>query len=138
MKKVSRAQGNKRLLQLAEFLEKLPRDKFDFSTWGRESSCGTVACALGWAPSMPFAKNMGIRLKAEFLGHEVMSFFMNGRFVTEFTVSKELFGLYDGATLFLFTPTDKDDLLGNNGLSMSSTAKKVAANIRRFVAIRSS
>jgi hypothetical protein len=60
----------KRLLKLADFLDKLPRKKFDFTTWvnkftwgGKaDLSCGTTACAMGWATTIPAFRKLGLRL----------------------------------------------------------------------------
>ncbi len=55
----------KRLLKLADFLDKLPRAKFDFGVIAMQDGkpmlealkagkerCGTVACAIGWMPAV--------------------------------------------------------------------------------------
>lgn len=42
----------RRLLRLARFLRKLPSERFDYTTWGRTTSCGTVACAVGHCPDV--------------------------------------------------------------------------------------
>lgn len=43
-----------RLLKLAEFLDKLPKEKFDFSSVisKNEGKCGTICCAVGWLPTV--------------------------------------------------------------------------------------
>lgn len=58
----------KRLMLLANFLEKLPEGRFDYSRWvgndweGREDfSCGTTACAFGWAATLPELREAGLR-----------------------------------------------------------------------------
>jgi len=38
-----------KLLKMADFVETLPEETFDLSTWKRETDCGTVCCAIGWA-----------------------------------------------------------------------------------------
>ncbi len=53
--------GAERMLRLAEFLDLLPRERFDFSITREEYSaedaeagetvCGTVGCAIGWCPN---------------------------------------------------------------------------------------
>lgn len=142
MKRVSRVTSNKRLLQLAAFLEELPGKHFDFSVWGTEAECGTVACALGWAVTMPFAKRYGITLKRVLIGFAGLSFYKDGNFTYGDEVGMDLFGLSDEAIEFLFTPgdpySDGGEAFGSNGLDKTSSAKTVAVHIRRFVAIRSS
>jgi hypothetical protein len=58
----------RRLLKLAAFLEKLPRERFDFSLWvgrdwggAQDLSCGTTACAMGFGVAM-FGKQCRVRL----------------------------------------------------------------------------
>lgn len=51
-------EGNANLLKLADFLEKLPAERFDYKRYASgalnlEPSCGTVGCALGWATAIP-------------------------------------------------------------------------------------
>ena len=61
------------LLELADFLEKLDPNRFDIRTWRRPSKdsvgfvsdkqlltdCNTVACAIGWAVTLPKWKAAG-------------------------------------------------------------------------------
>lgn len=67
--------GKRRLLKLAEFLEtaKIPRKRFDMSTWAEAQGdscvadvqlkdCGTAACACGWATTIPSFRKAGFRL----------------------------------------------------------------------------
>src|SRR5260370_769502 len=62
---------NERLLRLASYLEKLPRDKFRFDSWiqfegsdlyNNDEFCGTKACALGHAALMPEFRQLGLRI----------------------------------------------------------------------------
>lgn len=59
----------RRLLKLAAFLEKLPPERFNFGSWVGENwrgkqdlSCGTTACAMGWAATMRPFRRLGLRL----------------------------------------------------------------------------
>lgn len=76
--------GRRRVMRLIDFMEKLPSsaDKhFNMSMWvdfsdlsGRCASdlvtrkdlmsCGTTACAGGWASTMPYFRRLGLRLTA--------------------------------------------------------------------------
>ncbi|EPF69346.1 hypothetical protein [Acinetobacter indicus] len=61
------------LLELADFLQKLDPSRFDIRTWRRpdrksvgfvsdeqlHSDCNTVACAVGWAATLPGWKKAG-------------------------------------------------------------------------------
>lgn len=43
-----------RMERLCVFLDKLPFEKFDFGTVAKhsdETQCGTIGCAMGWAPA---------------------------------------------------------------------------------------
>ena len=42
-----------RLHHLIAILESVPEESFDLSLWRRESPCGTIACAVGWACADP-------------------------------------------------------------------------------------
>lgn len=60
-----------RLEALAAFLDTIPPDKFNYSEWvdrdwkGKpDLSCGTKACALGWATTMPEFRKLGLHLNA--------------------------------------------------------------------------
>ena len=64
--------GVRRLQQLAKLLRRVPPSKFDMGHWvhglppdmdpALEEICGTAACALGWATTLPFAKKLGAEL----------------------------------------------------------------------------
>lgn len=75
------------LLELADFLEKLDSSRFDIRTWRRPDrksvgfvsdeqlniNCNTVACAVGWAATLPSWKEAGfyvghLEVRAEDLG----------------------------------------------------------------------
>ncbi|WP_230684392.1 hypothetical protein, partial [Streptococcus pneumoniae] len=54
-----------RLNLLADFLDTLPRKKFDFSRFGNgdlrlEPSCKAAGCALGWATTIPQFRRLGL------------------------------------------------------------------------------
>ena len=148
MKAVSDRAAKKRLIALADLLDGLPEGKFDFGTWGsvnksapagadalREANlCGTTACALGWAPSLPFAKRLGFKL--EVFEHPLLTggnfkyaeFTKNGAYASSEKVAKELFGLGEGVMDYIFHKS----VLNRNDKS----AHGVASAIRAFVNIR--
>lgn len=121
-----------RLEQLAAFLDNLDPKQFDYSTFGYKAKCGTVACALGWCHKA-FKECIS----------EVSDV---PRFtVGDFTMSySAFFGIHDAERKFLFFPyntdTDSTDiqvhaqLEGFKRMNPSSTAKEVAAHIRKFIA----
>lgn len=78
------------LLELASFLEKLDSNRFDIRTWRRPNknsvgfvsdeelltNCNTVACAIGWAATLPNWKNAGfyiapLKITQEHLSHSL-------------------------------------------------------------------
>lgn len=130
-----------RLLKLADFLEKLPRKKFDFRTVitgpkppRKELDCGSVACAMGWTPAVfprlveayvfsdedPENIEMDVRLKADKECDDYC------------TVAEELFGLDEKSATGLFTPGHQD-YINEPTLYGTATPKQVAALIRRYV-----
>lgn len=137
-RRVRAATGNRRLLELASFLCTLKMEQFDYSTFGREAACGTVACALGWAVlSMDFSKKAGISLEEESFNNFKtggLQFVKNEVRARYREVSFALFGLSTEATNFLFIPGDHP---GASGLTRDASALAVATHIRRFVEIRS-
>jgi len=63
------------LLELATFLEALPPERFDYGSWvgakwkdAQDLSCGTTACALGWAATLPSCRQEGLRLGRDRFG----------------------------------------------------------------------
>lgn len=46
----------KKLLKLADLLDRVPEDQFDMATWAMRydsgAECASVACALGWATTI--------------------------------------------------------------------------------------
>jgi hypothetical protein len=128
-----------RLLKLAEFLEKLPRKRFNYSTWfGRDwkgkpdLSCGTTACALGWAATMPNFKRLGLEPWFDYTSrfHE---FSLHGHRANYIKIGDEIFGLTEDEAGYLFAYDNE----GWTPLPMSPHAdagpKQVAKHIRRFV-----
>jgi hypothetical protein len=53
-----------RLLKLADFLGTLDDKLFDMNQW--RSPCGTVACAMGWAATIPEFAEAGLKLDREY------------------------------------------------------------------------
>ncbi len=134
----------KRLLKLAEFLEKLPRAKFDFGTtvleWDGGKTCGTVCCAIGWTPTIwPELVEWvhgGVSIKDSVNGYDGFD-----------DIAKELFGISRSDTWSLFSESTSEwDMFGENKkrserfnklklkrLDSRATPKQVAKNIRLYV-----
>lgn len=56
--------GKKRLLKLADLLETVDERRFNLFSWSDpnfyEHKCGTTACAVGWAMTIPSFKRAGL------------------------------------------------------------------------------
>lgn len=141
-----------RLLSLATFLEELPRKRFFYGTWvgptwkGKSDlSCGTTACALGWATVLPEFRRLGLRLDRD---DSCITIVHNKRkksiwdrlpFNSQpFLAGWQVFDLTKDEFDYLFTPREVrlpvslDSACGEGPLE-SATAKQVARHIRRFV-----
>lgn len=159
-KKITPAVQKARLLALAGLLESLPEKLFSYdnfcqiaSEYGNDAQieafaalpygtdllaiktateCGTTACAVGWAPSLPAAKKLGFGLTKTRGGGVV--FTKNGRYCGIHRFASQFFGLSGEAFSFLFYPTT---LLGGlRSPDSDASASDVAEHIRDFVAIR--
>lgn len=127
---MNKATSKRRLLILADFLEKLPRKRFDLSSWvGNEwegkadLSCGTSACAMGWATTIPQFRKLGLRLSKYGL-----PYFGKGYYQTSgMHAAADLFGISDNEAYYLFMPYEED-------IAANATPKQVAKHIRKFVA----
>ncbi len=60
-------EGHRRLLKLASFLETVPDEKLDLSTWALGENCGASGCALGWACMIPEFRALGLHLNGALL-----------------------------------------------------------------------
>jgi hypothetical protein len=130
----------RRLLKLADFLDRLPHKRFDYSWWtgadwkGKpDLSCGTTACALGWAATMPMARRAGVQLfqQKEDNGYRSSGFAIDGKRAIPAEASARLFGLTSEQHRELFVAAD-------DALGPSPTAKRVAKLIRMRVKVWSS
>ena len=125
----------KRLLKLAAFLETLPKGKFDYSSWCGEDApdgdvnihtCGTTACAFGWATAMPEFRRLGLRMIDGFPSLK------DDPGAEEAGASEEIFGTTYDQFVRLFYP-DFGSGGSHSGLSPTATPKQVAKHIRKCV-----
>lgn len=115
----------KRLRELADLLDRVPERKFNMNTWAnelphdldpmKEDECGTTACVLGWATTLPFARKLGARIEPMGWGVGIVRTHASD---LPREAARELFGLTDFEQTALFYC----------GRSMSPTGK--AAQIR--------
>jgi hypothetical protein len=129
---VSAQEGRRLLLLLADFLDKLDPARFDYTDWVGDSwegkqdlSCGTTACAMGWACTMPEFRALGLRL-----GKHGTPVLVKDNLAPEGLgglgwICEEIFG--DNNVWSLFIP---DSVLGEG---RNTHPAYVAAKIRRWV-----
>lgn len=142
-----------RLLKLADFLDKLPRERFDYGSWvgsdwkGKpDLSCGTTACALGWATTMPEFRRLGLRLTKGrpdpsndvFDANMCVTLKQSHARATldgSFKAASKVFGLSEEESEYLFAPNADHpyDDYGKWSPGGEATPKEVARHIRRFV-----
>jgi hypothetical protein len=124
-----KAHHAERLLRLAAFLDALPRRSFNLMNWYQESEdCGTVACAVGWACTLPEFRRAGLTLDASgFRGMQRGRPRYRGWF--GFKAAEKFFGLDSAAAERLFSP----EVYPNGSRTRPQT---VARRIRELVAER--
>lgn len=129
--------GERRLLKLIAFLEKLPRRKFDFRYIARQADtpkCGTVCCAMGWTSSV-FPKRVKLVLDA--INPEYSDLVSRVSGVENYDrVALELFGMDQYTANDLFYP-DNQDLVHESlpNCTDSATPKQVAKMLRKYLAL---
>ena len=140
-----------RLLKLADFLDTVPPERFDYARWVGESwqgdpdlSCGTTACALGWASTIPEFRKLGLRLKKNnwdlfnptYVGLDTETdedLADKSSYLLTLEASKYIFGLSNQETNELFTPEGYAMYYRKSFNSASdATASDVAQHIRNF------
>jgi hypothetical protein len=127
------AMNKKRLLKLADYLETVPRKRFNMDHWASakfcgkpkepEHECGTSACALGWACTIPSFKRAGLKFiecGSNFWTHIDLVPDFEGS--TGYGAAASLFGIRYSQAEWLFSPE-----------SPARTPKQVAKRIRKFV-----
>ena len=136
-----------RLLKLAEFLEALPRKRFDYGTFvgegykgAQDLSCGTTACALGWAATMPAFRRLGLHLEldkdywgTDDDGVELFDASPAVGGVTDTAAGQVIFLLTLRQSSFLFMPSVQYGTPPRNAPECEATPKQVAKHIRRFI-----
>lgn len=136
-KAVAQHVANRRLLKLADFLERLDKSKFDLDIIARtnregelpiQATYGSAACAIGWTPAV-FPRNCEYKPKGNsFFGNLIVR--KKNGLKTDFAFAEEFFNISHEEACFLFVPTRYPH--GKRG-KMS-----VAKRIREFVAAKPS
>ena len=127
--------NTRRLNKLASFLDDLPRKKFYFGEVVRDGDvsavCGTVCCAMGWAPKVfPrlvewFRSPYGGRLSIRMLGQD-----KEGSYVV---IASILFDITCEEAARLFSPGEIRPWVLGTGLGRHTAPALVAKSIRRFI-----
>lgn len=133
----------KRLLKLVEFLERLPRRKFNFgvwvSGWDGANMCGTSGCAIGWAATMPAFNRLGLKQRVRETYYETTGEVVwapRGRVrrnASPLIAAQELFGMTNVESFYCFTPERYLDSTLPRGPIREASPKVVAEHLRRFL-----
>lgn len=139
-KPITQKQSDARLYALARLLEALPPERFYFGHWvggnyqGKpDLSCGTTACALGWATTMKSLRKSGLRIGQPNMPFTLMTPYccVDGRDGTPAAMYP--LGLTHNEANYLFMWNMRCDGHNKESPSKDATAKEVAAHIRQFV-----
>ena len=109
-----------RLKTLAKYLDTVPEETFNLNHW----SCGTQACAIGHACSIPSFRKLGLRLSKGIPGQVHHTPFPVFKDANSWRAVNKFFGL---------TFDQSGHLFGAQSYEVGKgTAKNVAARIRRL------
>lgn len=141
----------RRLLLLARKLDRVPKRRFNFRFWvgddwggAKDLSCGTSACALGWATTLPSLQRLGLSLirKSDTNTYgDVVLLRPGKRRLDANGAAKAVFGLDKNGFERLFIPHAECRMpygqgvcrLHRDRLPDDATPKQVAKNIRKYV-----
>lgn len=140
-----------RLLKLAAHLDKVRPSRFDFARWAGDDwkgkanlSCGTTACALGLATTIPSFRRLGLRLfrRDGGFGKPWVGLTSDTSERSAYNAAGHVFGVSAEEFEFLFLPNgqqehtyaeDQEQKYGRTAPESKATPKEVAAHIRYFV-----
>lgn len=141
--------SRRRLMLVVEKLRALPEERFYYGTWvGRhwgglaDLSCGTTACALGWATTVPELATAGLCMRLGEIGAHVSlvdetELHGASSYDHSFIAAATVFGISVAEAEYLFTPGwDSgaiDDLDLDSSPDDDATADQVAEHIEKFV-----
>lgn len=130
--------GKKRLLKLADFLETLPKKKFDLNVYvgdikdgqapNKQYDCGTTACAIGWCPVVFSRSGVHYQEQYDYGGRLIdmdVVFPTNDGDLQNDMGAEKFFDLTEGELNYLFMPNSY--MVGRRG------PKSVANRIRQVV-----
>lgn len=134
------------LTELADLLEALPEGRFNYNHWvgprwkgATDLSCGTTACAAGWATVLDSFKECGLYLAKHRWSEdegEIRVDLKDEGMLTGTDAMAQVLGISENDTSFLFIPTAWEDSVnykGRRAPAYNATAKEVAAHIRTYL-----
>lgn len=142
--------SKEKLLTLAAFLKTVPPERWDYSNWVNSDwqgkldlSCGTKACALGWAATIPAFAAAGLTLRIVsranrhgYLG--TVDFTIDSHTYNGTDAAAKFFGIPYWAADRIFSRPAWLDAWNRDDPSNNVTAVEVAEYIEQYVADRSS
>lgn len=130
--------NSSRLLEAADYLDTVPRQRFCMTTWADGDFCGkqdepnhkkhecqTSACAMGWLTTDPRFKRIGLKLGLDNFRSKTP---VLGR-LKGIDAACKLFGINTSQAWWLFDANDPDTEASRE----NETPKQVARRIRKFV-----
>lgn len=138
---VTTKESNRLLLLLAAFLPTVPDRRFNYRSWvgsdwrgNPDLSCGTAACAGGWATTLPEFQALGLQLEKSdpedetSAGGILMAQEADGSKRYGMEAIRYVLGLNFNEAHHLFVPVAGEE---------NATPSEVAKKIEKFVASRS-
>lgn len=132
------------LLELADFLDTLPEHRFDYRSWvgwdwegAEDLSCGTTACAAGWATTLPSFRARGLRLYLDSSGPWRGIPRVEGSELDGEEAMAEVLGISEVDAGYLFIPDYRHPEWGVGAPTDHATPQEVADHIRDYLELRS-
>lgn len=125
--------NTQRLQKLADFLRKLPPERFHFGKVViHETSCGTIGCAMGWTPAVfpelvEWSKGKGTY---------PLTYCPNGGPVDYDDLASTIFDIDRDDAFCLFTPEHQNEL-DMDDLPVNATPSQVADLIEEYIRLKS-
>jgi hypothetical protein len=120
--------GKERLRELIAGLRELPDEAFNFRVLRENSSCGTVACAIGWTPEI-FPDLVKVDVS---MGHPRVVHIATGE--TSYWIAHELFGISEDQASWLFYPCRQHHLSPLLPIcDDDATPDEVAAMLEKYI-----
>lgn len=120
--------NKKRLMILARKLERVPQQRFRLDEWAsglNMGDCQTIACACGWACTIPSFERDGLHLVIADHLMPIQTTIKYGRW-SGFVAASKFFGIDHADAVLLFSPIRYDG-------ASSTGPREVAQRIRDFV-----